>query len=210
MTHLAILIPEAIMNKTSLDNLTRGILRENPTFVMLLGMCPTLGVTTSAINGLGMGLATMFVLMLSNIAISSVKKIIPDIIRIPSFIVIIASFVTMLEMIMQAYLPVLYSALGIYIPLIVVNCIILGRAEAFASKNTIFQSLLDAIGMGIGFTLALTILGSLREVLGNGSIFGYSFMGEVANPILLFIMPPGAFLALASIIIVVNKLRGVK
>ena len=210
MTHLAILIPEAIMNKTSLDNLTRGILRENPTFVMLLGMCPTLGVTTSAINGLGMGLATMFVLMLSNIAISSVKKIIPDIIRIPSFIVIIASFVTMLEMIMQAYLPVLYSALGIYIPLFVVNCIILGRAEAFASKNTIFQSLLDAIGMGIGFTLALTILGSLREVLGNGSIFGYSFMGEVANPILLFIMPPGAFLALASIIIVVNKLRGVK
>ena len=198
------------MNKTSLDNLTRGILRENPTFVMLLGMCPTLGVTTSAINGLGMGLATMFVLMLSNVAISSVKKIIPDIIRIPSFIVIIASFVTMLEMIMQAYLPVLYSALGIYIPLIVVNCIILGRAEAFASKNTIFQSLLDAIGMGIGFTLALTILGSLREVLGNGSIFGYSFMGEVANPILLFIMPPGAFLALASIIIVVNKLRGVK
>ena len=210
MTHLAILIPEAIMNKTSLDNLTRGILRENPTFVMLLGMCPTLGVTTSAINGLGMGLATMFVLMLSNVAISSVKKIIPDIIRIPSFIVIIASFVTMLEMVMQAYLPVLYSALGIYIPLIVVNCIILGRAEAFASKNTIFQSLLDAIGMGIGFTLALTILGSLREVLGNGSIFGYSFMGEVANPILLFIMPPGAFLALASIIIVVNKLRGVK
>ena len=176
------------MNKTSLDNLTRGILRENPTFVMLLGMCPTLGVTTSAINGLGMGLATMFVLMLSNMAISSVKKIIPDIIRIPSFIVIIASFVTMLEMVMQAYLPVLYSALGIYIPLIVVNCIILGRAEAFASKNTIFQSLLDAIGMGIGFTLALTILGSLREVLGNGSIFGYSFMGEVANPILLFII----------------------
>ena len=198
------------MNKTSLDNLTRGILRENPTFVMLLGMCPTLGVTTSAINGLGMGLATMFVLMLSNVAISSVKKIIPDIIRIPSFIVIIASFVTMLEMVMQAYLPVLYSALGIYIPLIVVNCIILGRAEAFASKNTIFQSLLDAIGMGIGFTLALTILGSLREVLGNGSIFGYSFMGDVANPILLFIMPPGAFLALASIIIVVNKIRGAK
>lgn len=198
------------MNKTSLDNLTRGIIRENPTFVMLLGMCPTLGVTTSAINGLGMGLATMFVLMLSNIAISSVKKIIPDIIRIPAFIVIIASFVTMLEMIMQAYLPALYSALGIYIPLIVVNCIILGRAEAFASKNSIFQSLLDAIGMGIGFTMALTILGSLREILGNGSIFGFSFIGDIANPILLFIMPPGAFLALASIIIVVNKLRGVK
>lgn len=198
------------MNKTSLDNLTRGILRENPIFVMLLGMCPTLGVTTSAINGLGMGLATMFVLMLSNMAISSVKKIIPDIIRIPSFIVIIASFVTMLEMIMQAYLPALYSALGIYIPLIVVNCIILGRAEAFASKNSIFQSLLDAIGMGIGFTMALTILGSLREILGNGTLFGFNIFGEVSNPMLLFIMPPGAFLALAFIIIVVNKLRGAK
>ena len=210
MTHLAILIPEAIMNKTSLDNLTRGILRENPTFVMLLGMCPTLGVTTSAINGLGMGLATMFVLMMSNVAISSVKKIIPDIIRIPSFIVIIASFVTMLEMIMQAYLPILYSALGIYIPLIVVNCIILGRAEAFASKNTVFQSLLDAIGMGIGFTLSLVILGSIREILGNGTIFNFAIFGEISNPMLLFIMPPGAFLALASIIIVVNKLRGVK
>ena len=198
------------MNKTSLDNLTRGIFRENPILVMLLGMCPTLGVSTSATNGLGMGLATMFVLMLSNVAISSVKKVIPDIIRIPSFIVIIASFVTILEMVMQAYLPILYSALGIYIPLIVVNCIILGRAEAFASKNTIFQSLLDAIGMGIGFTLALTILGSVREILGNGSIFGWNFMSETANPILLFIMPPGAFLALAGIIIVVNKLRGAK
>lgn len=198
------------MNKTSLENLTRGIIRENPIFVMLLGMCPTLGVTTSAINGLGMGLATMFVLMMSNIAISSVKKIIPDMIRIPSFIVIIASFVTMLEMIMQAYLPILYSALGIYIPLIVVNCIILGRAEAFASKNSVFQSLLDAVGMGIGFTGALVILGSLREILGNGTLFGFAVFGEVSNPMLLFIMPPGAFLALASIIIVVNKFRGVK
>ena len=198
------------MNKTSIENLTRGIIRENPIFVMLLGMCPTLGVTTSAINGLGMGLATMFVLMMSNVAISSVKKIIPDIIRIPSFIVIIASFVTMLEMIMQAYLPLLYSALGIYIPLIVVNCIILGRAEAFASKNSVFQSLLDAIGMGIGFTLSLTILGSIREMLGNGTLFGFAIFGEVSNPMLLFIMPPGAFLALAFIIIVVNKLRGVK
>jgi electron transport complex protein RnfE len=210
MMHLKILIQEIKMNKTSIDNLTRGIFRENPILVMLLGMCPTLGVSTSAINGLGMGLATMFVLMLSNIAISSIKKIIPDIIRIPSFIVIIASFVTILEMIMQAYLPMLYSALGIYIPLIVVNCIILGRAEAFASKYTIFQSLLDAIGMGIGFTISLTILGSVREILGNGSIFGYDFMGTIANPILLFIMPPGAFLALAGIIIVVNKFRGVK
>ena len=197
------------MSNTAMNNLTRGIVRENPVLVMLLGMCPTLGVTTSAINGLGMGLATMFVLMMSNMAISCVKKVIPDIVRIPSFIVIIASFVTVLEMLMQAYTPDLYTALGIYIPLIVVNCIILGRAEAFASKNTIFQSLLDAIGMGIGFTLALVLLGSIREVLGNGSIFGYSFVSENATPLLLFIMPPGAFLALGGIIAVVNKLRGV-
>lgn len=198
------------MNKTSLNNLTRGILRENPIFVMLLGMCPTLGVSTSAANGLGMGLATAFVLMMSNIGISAVKNIIPDIIRIPSFIVIIASFVSVIEMLMQAYLPQLYSALGIYIPLIVVNCIILGRAEAFASKNNIWQSFLDAVGMGIGFTLALTLLGSVREILGNGSWFGWSFVGEDTPTMLLFIMPPGAFLALAGIIIVVNKLRGVK
>jgi len=195
------------MNKTSINNLTRGIIRENPIFVMLLGMCPTLGVSTSASNGLGMGLATMFVLMMSNMAISSVKSIIPDIIRIPSFIVIIASFVTVLEMLMQAYLPTLYASLGIYIPLIVVNCIILGRAEAFASKNNIFQSLLDAIGMGIGFTGALTILGSVREILGNGSIFGYDLISESVQPMLLFIMPPGAFLALAGIIIVVNSFK---
>lgn len=195
------------MNKTSINNLTRGIIRENPIFVMLLGMCPTLGVSTSASNGLGMGLATMFVLMMSNMAISSVKSIIPDIIRIPSFIVIIASFVTVLEMLMQAYLPTLYASLGIYIPLIVVNCIILGRAEAFASKNNIFQSLLDAIGMGIGFTGALTILGSVREILGNGSIFGYDLISDSIQPMLLFIMPPGAFLALAGIIIVVNSFK---
>lgn len=210
MTLFAILIREKAMNKTSLNNLTRGILRENPIFVMLLGMCPTLGVSTSAANGLGMGLATAFVLMMSNIGISAVKNIIPDIIRIPSFIVIIASFVSVIEMLMQAYLPQLYSALGIYIPLIVVNCIILGRAEAFASKNNIWQSFLDAIGMGIGFTLALTLLGSVREILGNGSWFGWSFVGEDTPTMLLFIMPPGAFLALAGIIIVVNKLRGVK
>ena len=198
------------MNKTSLTNLTRGIIRENPTFVMLLGMCPTLGVTTSAINGLGMGLATMLALMLSNVSISAVKNFIPDIVRIPSFIVIIAAIVTVLEMLMQAYVPALYAALGIYIPLIVVNCIILGRAEAFASKNTVFQSLLDAVGMGIGFTGALTLLGSVREILGNGSLFGWSFVAEDAHPMLLFIMPPGAFLALAGIITVVNKLREVK
>ncbi len=198
------------MNSVSMSNLTRGIFKENPTFVMLLGMCPTLGVSTSALNGLGMGLATAFVLIMSNIGISAVKRLIPDIVRIPSFIVIIASFVTVIEMLMQAYMPSLYQALGIYIPLIVVNCIILGRAEAFASKNSIWQSFLDAVGMGVGFTFALTTLGAIREILGNGSIFGWSFVGEEAHPMLLFIMPPGAFLALAGIIIVVNKIRGVK
>ena len=198
------------MNKKSLENLTRGIFKENPTFVMLLGMCPTLGVSTSAINGLGMGLATAFVLILSNIGISMVKNIIPDIIRIPSFIVIIASFVTVIEMLMQAYLPQLYAALGIYIPLIVVNCIILGRAEAFASKNNVWQSFLDAVGMGLGFTMALTFLGAIRESLGNGSLFGWSFVSDETPTMLLFIMPPGAFLALAAIIIAVNKLRGAK
>lgn len=199
-----------MMTNKSMENLTRGIIRENPVLVMLLGMCPTLGVTTSAGNGLGMGLATLLVLMLSNIAIAAVKSFIPDIVRIPSFIVIIASFVTILEMLMQAYAPLMYDALGIYIPLIVVNCIILGRAEAFASKHSVFQSLLDAIGMGLGFTLALTLLGSLREMLGNGSLFGWSFLSENASPILLFIMPPGAFLALGGIIAVVNRLKGEK
>lgn len=159
------------MDKTSLNNLTRGILRENPTLVMLLGMCPTLGVTTSALNGLGMGLATLFVLMMSNMAISLVKNVIPSQVRIPCYIVIIASFVTVVDLLMAAYLPALHGALGIYIPLIVVNCIILGRAEAFAAKNNIWQSLLDAVGMGIGFTWALALLGSIREVLGSGSLF---------------------------------------
>ena len=187
------------MDKTSLNNLTRGIIRENPTFVMLLGMCPTLGVTTSALNGLGMGLATLFVLILSNAAISLVKNFIPDMVRIPSFIVIIASFVTVVDLLMAAYLPTLHAALGI-----------LGRAEAFASKNNLFQSVLDAIGMGIGFTLGLTLLGSVREILGNGSLFGYGFLGEDANTMLLFIMPPGAFLALAGLIVTVNHLRGAK
>ncbi len=195
------------MNKTSLENLTRGIIKENPTFVMLLGMCPTLGVTTSALNGLGMGLATLFVLILSNIAISTVKNIIPEKVRIPSYIVIIASFVTVVDLLMAAYLPILHSALGIFIPLIVVNCIILGRAEAFASKNNVWQSILDAVGMGLGFTIGLTSLGIVREILGNGSIFNYSFISEDANPILLFIMPPGAFLALAGLIVLFNKLR---
>lgn len=195
------------MNKTSYENLTRGIIRENPTFVMLLGMCPTLGVTTSALNGLGMGLATLFALLLSNSAISLLKNLIPAQVRIPAYIVVIAAIVTVLELLMAAYLPVLHAALGIYIPLIVVNCIILGRAEAFASKHNLWQSILDAVGMGIGFTIALTLLGAIREILGNGSIFGYAFAGDNISPMLLFIMPPGAFLALASLIIIFNKLR---
>lgn len=193
------------MDKTSFQNLTRGLIKENPTFVMLLGMCPTLGVTTSAINGLGMGIATLFVLILSNMAIAAVKNFIPDKVRIPCFIVIIATFVTVVELVMSAYLPGLYAALGIFIPLIVVNCIILGRAEAFASKNTIFQSFLDAVGMGAGFTLSLTTLGLVREILGAGSAFGWNFAGSDANTMLLFIMPPGAFLALAGLIVLFNK-----
>lgn len=197
------------MEKQSWKNLTRGIVREHPTFVMLLGMCPTLGVTTSASNGLGMGLATLFVLMLSNLAISSVKSLIPDMVRIPCYIVIIASFVTVVDLLMSAYLPGLHAKLGIFIPLIVVNCIILGRAEAFASKNNLLQSLLDAVGMGLGFTLGLTSLGIVREILGSGSLFGWSFVGEGADTVLLFIMPPGAFLALAGLIIIFNKVRGV-
>lgn len=195
------------MDKTGYENLTRGIIRENPIFVMLLGMCPTLGVTTSAANGLGMGIATLFVLILSNTAISAVKNIIPEKVRIPCYIVIAASFVTTVDMLMAAYLPALHARLGIFIPLIVVNCLILGRAEAFASKNNILQSFYDAVGMGLGFTLALTLLGIVREILGAGSLFGYKFFGEEAETLLLFIMPPGAFLALAGLIIIVNKLR---
>lgn len=195
------------MDKTSYRNLTRGIVAENPILVMMLGMCPTLGVSTSALNGVGMGLATLLVLIFSNSAISLVKNIIPPMVRIPSFIVIIASIVTVVDLLMAAYLPALHAALGIYIPLIVVNCIILGRAEAFASKNNLWQSVLDALGMGIGFTLALTVLGAIREILGNGSLFGIALLGEDVNPILLFIMPPGAFLALAAMIVTFNRLQ---
>lgn len=195
------------MKQKSYHNLTRGIINENPTLVMLLGMCPTLGVTTTALNGLGMGLATLLVLILSNTSISLVKNFIPSTIRIPCYITIIASFVTVVELLMTAYFPNLHAALGIYIPLIVVNCIILGRAEAFAAHNNIFQSLLDALGMGTGFTLALTALGLIREILGAGAAFGYQFISEDGYPILMFIMPPGAFLALAGLIVLFNKLR---
>ena len=198
------------MSNTSFSNLTRGIVRENPVFVMMLGMCPTLGVTTSLENALGMGLATALTLLVSNAVISLVKSLIPAMVRIPCYIVLIASIVTVIDMMMAARLPALHETLGIYIPLIVVNCIILGRAEAFAAKNNLYQSLLDALGMGIGFTLALCLLGSVREIIGAGSIFGYPLLGDGGYPVLLFVMPPGAFLALAGLIMLFNRLRRVR
>ncbi|MGN0009954.1 MAG: RnfABCDGE type electron transport complex subunit E [Marinilabiliaceae bacterium] len=182
-----------------------GIIKENPIFVLLLGMCPTLGTTTSAINGMGMGLATMVVLMCSNVVISLVKNLIPDMVRIPSFIVIIATFVTVLEMLMKAYVPSLYASLGLFIPLIVVNCIVLGRAESFAAKNGALASLCDGVGIGLGFTLALTLLGAVREILGSGQIFGFQLWGDQYG-VLAFVLAPGAFIALAYLIVIVNKL----
>ena len=186
--------------------LMNGIIKENPTFVLLLGMCPTLGTTSSAINGMSMGLATMFVLILSNLVISLIKNLIPDMVRIPSFIVVIASFVTLLQMLMQAYLPDIYATLGLFIPLIVVNCIILGRAEAFAAKNGPVASIFDGIGMGLGFTMALTILGAVREILGTGKFFGLTLMPEEYG-MLVFVLAPGAFIALGYLIAIVNKMR---
>ena len=183
---------------------TKGFFAENAVFVMLLGLCPTLGTTTSAVNGLGMGLATTFVLVMSNIVVSLVKKQIPDKVRLPSFIVIIASFVTIVELLMQAYVPDLYDVLGLFIPLIVVNCIILGRAEAFASKNNVIDSILDGLGMGLGFAMALTMLGAIREILGSGSIFNISiYNGDGA---LVFVLAPGAFIVLGYLIALINKL----
>ena len=186
--------------------LMNGIVKENPTFVLLLGMCPTLGTTSSAINGMGMGLATMFVLICSNVVISSIKNLIPDMVRIPAFIVVIASFVTLLQMIMQAYVPALYATLGLFIPLIVVNCILLGRAEAFAAKNGPVPSFFDGLGMGLGFTLALTILGGVREYLGRGKLFDIAIMPEQYG-MLIFVLAPGAFIALGYLIAIVNKLK---
>ncbi len=186
--------------------LMNGIIKENPTFVLLLGMCPTLGTTSSAINGMSMGLATMFVLILSNLVISLIKNLIPDMVRIPSFIVVIASFVTLLQMLMQAYLPDIYASLGLFIPLIVVNCIILGRAEAFAAKNGPVASIFDGIGMGLGFTIALTLLGAVRELLGTGKLFGLTLMPEEYG-MLVFVLAPGAFIVLGYLIAIVNKLR---
>ena len=186
--------------------LINGIVRENPTFVHLLGMCPTLGTTSSAINGMGMGLATMFVLVCSNVAISAIKNLIPDMVRIPSYIVVIASFVTLLQMVMQAYVPSLYKTLGLFIPLIVVNCIVLGRAEAFAAKNSPLPALFDGLGIGLGFTIALTLLGSVRELLGTGKVFGFTLFPEDYG-VLFFILAPGAFIALGYLIAIVNKLK---
>lgn len=191
---------------SNLKVIFNGIVKENPTFVLMLGMCPTLGTTSSAINGMSMGLATAFVLICSNTVISLVKNIIPDAVRIPSFIVIIASFVTLLQMVMQAYLPDLYKTLGLFIPLIVVNCILLGRAEAFASKHGPVASLCDGLGIGIGFTLALTLLGGVRELLGTGKVFDMALYPEQYG-MLLFVLAPGAFIVLGLLIAIVNRLK---
>lgn len=183
-----------------------GIVKENPTFVLLLGMCPTLGTTSSALNGMSMGLATMFVLVCSNIVISALKNLIPDMVRIPAFIVVIATFVTVVQMCMEAFVPALYASLGLFIPLIVVNCIVLGRAEAFAAKNGIIPSAFDGLGMGLGFTLALTLLGAARELLGTGKLFSLTLMPEEYGS-LIFVLAPGAFIALGYLVAIVNKLR---
>jgi len=184
--------------------IVKGIVKENPTFVLILGMCPTIGVTSSAINGMGMGVATMAVLIMSNIVISLIKNFIPDKVRIPAFIVVIASFVTIIEMLMQAYVPALYAALGVFIPLIVVNCIILGRAEAFASKNSALASALDGVGIGLGFTVSLTVIGAVREILGGGSIFCVEFAADVMP--LVFILAPGGFIVLGYLMVLFNKI----
>lgn len=196
---------EKIMNR-NLKIIVNGIIKDNPTFVLLLGMCPTLATTSSAINGMSMGLATMFVLLCSNSVVSLLKNFIPDMVRIPSYIVVIATFVTIVEMVMNAYVPALADSLGIFIPLIVVNCIVLGRAESFASKNGVFASALDGIGIGLGFTLALTLLGALRELLGTGKVFALSIYPDQYGS-LVFVLAPGAFIVLGFLIAIFNKLQ---
>ena len=191
---------------SNLKVILNGIITENPTFVLLLGMCPTLGTTSSAINGLSMGLATMFVLICSNIVISALKNLIPDMVRIPAYIVVIATFVTVVQMCMQAFVPALYATLGLFIPLIVVNCIVLGRAEAFAAKNGVIPSACDGIGIGLGFTLALTLLGACRELLGTGKLFNLTLVPEEYGS-LIFVLAPGAFIVLGYLVAIVNKLR---
>ena len=191
---------------SNLKILMNGIITENPTFVLLLGMCPTLGTTSSAMNGMSMGLATMFVLICSNMVISALKNVIPDMVRIPGYIVVIATFVTVVQMCMEAFIPALYASLGLFIPLIVVNCIVLGRAEAFAAKNGVVASAFDGIGIGLGFTIALTLLGAIRELLGTGKLFNLTIMPEQFG-LLIFVLAPGAFIALGFLIAIVNKLR---
>lgn len=188
---------------TKLQLITKGLVKDNPTFVLLLGMCPTLATTTSAINGMSMGLATMFVLILSNMAISAIAKLVPDKVHIPVYIVVIATFVTVLQLLMQAFVPSVYASLGLFIPLIVVNCIVLGRAEAFANKNTVVDSALDGLGVGLGFTVSLTVIGLIREILGSGSAFGFKFMA--GDGMLAFVMAPGAFLVLGYLMVLFNK-----
>ena len=189
---------------SKLGLITKGFIKENPTFVLVLGMCPTLATTTSAMNGLEMGLATMFVLILSNIVISLISPMVPDKVHIPVYIVVIATFVTVLQLLMQAFVPEVYTTLGLFIPLIVVNCIVLGRAEAFANKNSVVDSALDGIGIGIGFTMSLTVIGIVREILGSGSVFGWKFIP--GDGILAFVMAPGAFLVLGYLMVLFNKL----
>ena len=188
---------------TKLQLITKGLVKDNPTFVLILGMCPTLATTSSAINGLSMGLATLFVLILSNIVISAIAPAVPDKVHIPVYIVVIATFVTVLQLLMQAYVPAVYATLGLFIPLIVVDCIVLGRAEAFANKNGIIDSALDGLGVGLGFTVSLTVIGLIREILGNGSVFGFKFIA--GDGILAFIMAPGAFLVLGNLMVLFNK-----
>ena len=193
---------EQVMNNR-LKLISKGFVKDNPTFVLLLGMCPTLATTTSAVNGLSMGLATLFVLVLSNMAISAIAPVVPDKVHIPVYIVVIATFVTVLQFIMQAYTPAIYQTLGLFIPLIVVNCIVLGRAEAFANKNTVVDSALDGLGVGIGFTLSLTVIGMVREILGSGSVFGWKFIS--GDGMLAFVMAPGAFIVLGYLMVLFNK-----
>ena len=192
---------------TAMERLWNGMVKENPTFVLMLGMCPTLAVTTSAINGIGMGLATTVILALSNLMISMLRKIIPDGVRVPAFIVVVASFVTIVQFLLEAYIPSLNDSLGLYIPLIVVNCIILGRAEAYASKNPPAASLFDGIGMGLGFTIGLTSIGIIRELIGVGTIFGFQILPESYEPVSIFVMAPGAFFVLAFLTAVQNRVK---
>ena len=194
------------MNKAA-ERLYNGLVKENPTFVLMLGMCPTLAVTTLAVNGIGMGLTTTVILALSNVMISALRKVIPDGVRMPAYIVIVASFVTIVQFLLQAYLPNLYDSLGIYIPLIVVNCIILGRAEAYASKNPVIPSFFDGLGMGLGFTVGLTAIGIVRELIGSGKIFGFQVMPSAYEPVTIFILAPGAFLVLTLLVALQNRVN---